>query len=245
MRGSRGVLHNLGVLTAAQVVAQLLNLAALVFLARYLGDHWFGVVQVGVAFSAYALITAEWGLMSLGIREVARLDGPEQVRAYAASHQGLLTVLAVAVLVVGVLVLPLFPFYAEDHAIFLIYLALVVPQIWYQEWVGIGLERMSWVGAARSTSSLLYALLVLVALGPLASMQIWPAARWVPLLYLASFFLGNLVLVAGVRRWLGGLVWPTWRGAADWQRRLTETGSIGASIVTMRVLMNGDLILLA
>ena len=71
-----------------------------------------------------------------------------------------------------------------------------------------------------------------------------PAWRWVPAIYLASFFLGNLTLVLPVRRWLGGTVHPSFRGVSDWGRRLGQTGPIGASIVTMRVLMNGDMIML-
>lgn len=244
MRGSRGVLQNLGILTVAQTAAQLLNLVALVFLARYLGDRWFGVVQVGVAVSAYALITAEWGLMSLGIREIARFDQPAQVRRYSRGHQGLMAVLAVVVLVAGVLVLPLFPFFAEDRILFLLYLGLVIPQVWNHEWIGIGLERMSWVGTARTFASLIYAGGVLLLLRDLDGCLGWPAWRWVPAIYLASFFLGNLILVFPVRHWLQGLVFPSLDGAADWGRRLGQTGPIGASIVTMRVLMNGDMIML-
>jgi len=244
MRGSRGVMHNLGVLTMAQVAAQLLNLWALVYLARYLGEHWFGVVQVGVAFSAYALITAEWGLFSLGIREVARFDEPGQVLAYARAHQGLLAILAGIVLLAGVAILPLFPFYAQDKVIFLLYLALVVPQVWNQEWLGLGLEQMSWVGAARTTASLVNALLILLLLRHLDGFAGWHVWRWVPAIFLFSFTAGNLVLVFPVRSWLGGLAYPVLRAAGDWKRRLGETAPIGASIVTMRVLMNGDMILL-
>ena len=36
MRGTRGIVHNLGILTAAQIAAQLLNLWALVYLAIWL-----------------------------------------------------------------------------------------------------------------------------------------------------------------------------------------------------------------
>ena len=54
-----GLLHNLGVLTVAQILSQLLNLAALVFLARTLGDRDFGLVQVGVAVAGYAMILAQ------------------------------------------------------------------------------------------------------------------------------------------------------------------------------------------
>ncbi|MFH1841698.1 MAG: oligosaccharide flippase family protein [bacterium] len=59
MRSEKGILHNIGVLTLAQIVAQLLNVAALVYLARLVGSHWFGVLQIGVSISAYALIIAE------------------------------------------------------------------------------------------------------------------------------------------------------------------------------------------
>ena len=125
-----GLLHNLGVLTVAQVLAQLLNLAALVFLARTLGDRDFGLVQVGVAVSGYAMILAQGGLLSLGIREVARVEAPQLIRAYVCTQQGLLAVLAAAVLVGGAVVLPLFPFYREDPTLYLLYLAAVVPQVW-------------------------------------------------------------------------------------------------------------------
>jgi len=244
MRGSRGVLHNLSVLTIGTFAAQLLNLAALVYLARLLGDHWFGVVQVGVAVSAYALITAEWGLMSLGIREIARLDNPAEVRDYVRLHQGLLAVLAFAVLAVGLAILPLFPFYRQDPALFLLYLSLVIPQIFMGEWVGIGVERMSWVGAAKTAASLSYAVLVLVFLRHLDGLAGWPTWRWIPALYLFSFVAGNLVVAMPVARWLGGPFLPRFGHLAEWRRRLTETAPIGASIVTMRVLMNGDLVLL-
>lgn len=244
MRGNRGVLQNLGILTVAQIAAQLLNLVALVFLARHLGDHWFGVVQVGVAVSAYALITAEWGLMSLGIREIARFNEPADVRLYARSHQGLLAVLALIVVAAGVLLLPVFPFYGQDRILFLLYLGLVIPQIWNHEWIGIGLERMTWVGASRTVASLVYAAGVLLFVPRLDGWIGWPAWRWVPAIYLLAFILGNLVLVFPVRNWLGGLVYPSKGSTKEWVRRMVQAAPIGASIVTMRVLMNGDMIML-
>ncbi len=244
MRGQAGIVRNLGVLTIAQVAAQALNLAALVYLARVLGDRWFGVVQVGVAVSAYALITAEWGLMSLGVRELARLDQPQAVRSYAGVHQGILAALALVVLALGLLVLPLFRFYAEDPWLFVLYLALVVPQVFALEWIAIGMERMSWVGISRTLGSAVYAGAVLLLLRPLDGAGGWPAWRWVPLFYLVSFAAGQLVLALPVRSWLGGFVLPRRGTRGEWRRRLHEASPIGASVVTMRVLMNGDLVLL-
>jgi len=244
MRESRGVLHDLTWLTAAQIAAQLLNVAVLIYLARALGSHWFGVVQVGVAVAAYALITAEWGLMSLGIREVARLDRITAVHYYARIHMGLLLILAFIVFAAGLLVLPRLSFYANDPWVFIFYLAAVMPQVYMQDWIGVGLERMTWVAVTKTSRSLIYAALILLLLGHLAAVSNWPLHRWVPVIFLLSFSGSDLVMAAAVTRWLGRPVWPTFDAWSEWRRRLKETGAIGASIMTMRMLWNIDIILL-
>ena len=45
MRGQKGIFHNLSILTAGQIVAQLTNVAALVFLAGHLGHEFLGLGQ--------------------------------------------------------------------------------------------------------------------------------------------------------------------------------------------------------
>ena len=80
-------------LTAAQVATMLLNLAALVYSRNVLGAYWFGALQFGVAFSAYALVIAEWGLATLGVREVSRLETVAAVRRYVSEHLGLMAAL--------------------------------------------------------------------------------------------------------------------------------------------------------
>ena len=164
MGGSRALLRDIGVLTVAQVGAQLLNVVALVVIARQVGDHWFGVLQLGVAVSMYALIAAEWGLFSLGVRAVSRLSGAAAVRDYVRGHAGLMHLLAFAVLAAGLLLTPLLPFFASDPVVFVLYLASVLPQAGMLAWVGIGLERMTWVGATKTARALFYALFVLLLL---------------------------------------------------------------------------------
>jgi O-antigen/teichoic acid export membrane protein len=217
---------------------------ALVYIARLVGSHWFGVLQLGVAFSAYALITAEWGMCTLGVREVARLQSTGAVLRYARAHMGLLGLMALVVLGGGILILPLFPFYKADAWVFLLYLAAVLPQFATLEWVGIGLERMTWVGVAKLSRSLIYVVLVLLLLQRLEGWGGWPAYRWVPVLFLVSFCGSVLIMACRVRSWLGGTVLPTYGGSREWRRRLSAAGPIGASQVTMRVLLNVDVILL-
>ena len=244
MHNRDGIVRNLGVLTGGQIVAQLLTLVALVFLARLLGSHWFGVVQIGVAFSAYALLTAEWGMRSLGIREVARLDRTAAVLRYAQIHQGMLCVQAIAVGAVGLILLPRLPFYHQDQTLFLLYLAMIVPQVFMQDWIGLGLERATWVGIARIGSSLVYALLILLALRPLADLTGWPPYRLVPALLIVAFIGGNILIFIPVTRWLGRPVWPRFAAPREWRRRWRETAPIGASTVTLRILFSIDIIVL-
>ncbi len=243
LRGRRGILHDLGILTLAQVAAQLLNVVALVYLARLVGAAWFGVLQVGVAFSAYALIAAEWGMWALGIREIARLDGRAEIRGYAAVHLGIMSGLAAVVLLGGLLLLPLLPAFDQDPWVLLLYLLAVVPQVMMLDWIGIGLERMTWVGIVKVCRSLFYAVLVLALLGRIDGWLGWPAHRWVPVMFLAGFVASNRIMASRVRRWLGGPVLPA-APRGQWRRRLVQATPIGAGNLTVRVVVGVDVILL-
>ncbi len=244
MGGSRALLRDIGVLTVAQVGAQLLNVVALVVIARQVGDHWFGVLQLGVAVSMYALIAAEWGLFSLGVRAVSRLSGAAAVRDYVRGHAGLMHLLAFAVLAAGLLLTPLLPFFASDPVVFVLYLASVLPQAGMLAWVGIGLERMTWVGVSKVVRSLLYAVGILLLLPRAEGLAGWPAHRWVPVVFLVSFLFSNVVMGLPVFRWLGGPFLPAlgrWRESG---RMLAETGAIGGGNLVRRVLLNIDIVML-
>lgn len=244
MRGTQGVLHNLSILTVGQIVSQLANMAALVYLADFLGPHDFGVVQIGVAFMSYVLITAEWGMMALGIREISRLEVPGDIFRYASQHCGIMTVQALVVLVAGVLVLPLLPFYKHDHLVFLLYLAHVLPQIYTQTWVAVGLERMKWVGISRIVRSLTYALLVFLAFPLLTRMGVVSPAPWVPIFYLVAVLVSNAAINFPLAHWFGRFIHPRIPPWPEFRRRLGQTSSIGANTVVLRILFNIDLILL-
>ena len=244
MRGRRGVLQNIGILTIGQVLGQLLSVVALVFLADHLGPRWFGVVQIGVTLMAYALIVGEWGMMSVGIREVARLDDIASVRAYVREHVGLMAVQAVALVGLGLLVLPRLPFYDEDPVVFLLYLVAVVPQVFLLHWVAVGLEHMTWVGAAKTSRPLIYAILVLTLLVPLERATGIAPQRLVPAFYLVALAGAGAVIAIPLVRWFGRYPWPRWPGRTEARRRWREATPIAASIAVLRVLMNVDVLVL-
>lgn len=242
--GQRAVLRNIGVLSLAQAVTMLLNVVALVHIARTVGETWFGVLQWGVAFSSYALIVAEWGLGTLAVREIARLDAATQVRRYAETHLGLLLALGGLVILLGGLVLPRFAMYRTDPAIALVYLATVVPFALSLDWVGIGLERLGTVSVVKTLRSLLYAAAVLALLRALDGTVGWAAPRWVPVFYWAAWLVSAGWMAWRARGWLGGWVRPRGGPLGEWRRRLGAAGPIGAGALTLRVLLNIDVILL-
>ncbi|HPF70783.1 MAG TPA: oligosaccharide flippase family protein [Candidatus Krumholzibacteria bacterium] len=244
MRSSRGLLHNLGILTVGQVVSQLLNVWALVYLAGRLGAHWFGAVQVGVAFMGYALVAAEGGLFALGVREVARLDAPGSVLRYARGQQGLLILQGAVVIALGLVLIPLLPIRRPDAWIPILYLLAIVPQLGQLDWLGLGLEKMSHVGALRIARSLVYALAVLGGLHLLGGLQGAEAARLVPVMWFAAMAASNLVVLVPARLWLGGWVRPGRPAPGEARRRWSAAAPIGASALVMRVLLNIDLLLL-
>ncbi len=244
LRSTNGVLYNLSILTVGQVVAQLANMAALIFLADYLGAHWFGIIQVGVAFMSYALITAEWGMMSLGIREVSRLEAPPAIAAYVSQHMTLLAIQAAATVGVGLLLLPRLPFYGHAPLIFTLYLATVVVQVYTQNWVAVGLEKMTWVGVSRMVRSLVYAFFVLVVLSRIGGFGGRPAAYWIPVFFLVAMACANLTVNVPVARWFGRFLHPGRISRREAVRRWRETGSIGANILVLRVLYNIDILML-
>lgn len=244
MQGRQGVLHNFSRLTVGYALAQLLNLWALVFLAGHLGSHWFGVVQLGVTFMAYALIIGDWGMTYLGIREVSRLDEGPAILLYARRHVGLIAVQALVVTAVLWFAIPHLRFTAGDPWVFRLYLGTVLLQVGTFAWILVGLERMTMVGAGRIAQSALYALGVLVLLGPLAAGEREAAARWVPAMFLGATVGSNLLLAITVRRRLGGTVWPTLPPPREAVRRWRETAPLGANVVVGRVLLNLDLLVL-
>ena len=244
MRGTRGLLQNLGILTLGQALGQILSVVALVFLADHLGVYWFGVVQIGVTFMAYALIVGEWGMMSVGIREVARLDDIGSVRRYVREHVGLMGVQALVLVGLGLWLLPYLPFHREDPLVFTLYLLSVVPQVFLLHWVAVGLEHMTWVGAAKTVRPLVYALLVLTLLVPLERATGIAPQHLVPVFYLVALVAGCVVIGVPLVRWFGSYPLPAWPGVTEARRRWGEATPIAASIVVLRVLMNIDLMMI-
>jgi O-antigen/teichoic acid export membrane protein len=238
-------LRSLSELGFGQVVAQALNLLTLVVMARVLGAYGFGIVQTGAVLSTYALLMAEMGLLPLGTREVARLSERADIAHYGRIHLGLLVCLATLSLVVGLLVLPLLPFYSRAPAVFVLYLLCVLPQALMVDWISTGMGNIRGTGLFWIVRSLVYAVLV-VAMLPRAQewLGVGPTVA-VPLFYLTGFLAADLVLWRFVHRLLGSSsLRPAWGPLPEWSRRLRSAIPIGSSMVVLRVVLNVDVLIL-
>ena len=243
MKPANRPLFSLSILGLGQAATQLLNFAALVVVARVLGREDFGLIQIGVTISAYALLAADAGLLSLGVRDVARLDDADRLRAYVQSQLGLLLVLALAVLGLGLILLPLTPFQAQDPWLFVLYLAFVLPQAGLLEWVTAGRQRLGWTSVYWVGRSAIYALLIFLFLPRLA--ETTPHARiFVPAFYLVAFVGIDLVLLGPARGLLGGWPRPRLGPWPQWRHRLREAVPFGAALLGMRWVLTMDVFLL-
>lgn len=243
---ARGLGRDLAVLAAGQGAAQLLNMAALVVAARVLGDHWFGVVQVAGAVGAYALLTAEWGLFSLGVRDLARLAPGDAAgaRALVARRRGQMLLLAVAVGALGWAVLPRLAVARLDPRIFLLYLAAVLPQALMTDWVALGLRRPAWAASARTVRSLVAALLVGLLLIGSERVLGMPPQLWVPTAWLLGFAAGDAVAAVGAARLAVGVFATRLPRPAELKTDLAAGAPIAGANLVRRVLYNIDLVLL-
>ena len=186
--GKQAVVRNLGLLGFAQVTAQALNLAALVFLAPPSGRR--------------RLRAGPGGGGRLRLRHDHRRVGPffpgcpryralaPVPRTFSLTHAASKDCFAPGdcVLVAGVVSTPPgFHSTSWTRPCSGSTCSLIVPQVLMQEWIATGLERMAWVGPGQDSASLIYADGRGAGDPSPGRGDGWPAARWIPLLYLLSY----------------------------------------------------------
>ncbi|MAH32902.1 hypothetical protein CL615_00765 [archaeon] len=72
MNTARRITANFLSLIGSEIISKLIQLAVFIFLARSLGKEEFGVFSFGIAFALLIVIIADFGLITLLIREISR-----------------------------------------------------------------------------------------------------------------------------------------------------------------------------
>ncbi len=134
--------------------SRLLTLIANVYIARTLGPANFGVVFLGLTVLSYALQSGDFGLATLGTREMAK---PDSEREFSSGDiHSLRTLLGIAAAVIAAIVV----FFVIDEPIkqqvSWIFLLAVLPSFWQLEWYYQGVQRYGVVAVIRYLFGLSY-----------------------------------------------------------------------------------------
>ena len=242
--GGRRAWRDVGVLIAGQGLTQLLNLTALAVVARSLGVAQFGLVQVAIVISGYAMVSAEAGLFTLGVRDLARCQDRAARRRLVDERLGLLLALAAAAVVVCGLLLLASPWRTDDPVLLGIYLLAVIPQAVMLDWAALGLGATLGAGAARVSRAAVYTLLVATVWTASDGWLGQPARRWLGVVFLLSLAGGNLVAWLVVRSRLARSPRGVSPRRGPWRGILSASVPVGVANIIRRVLYGADLLML-
>ena len=156
---ARKFLANYTILVAGELLGRLLAFWAMVHIAGVLGKNLFGTLSFATALTAYFELIARQGLDTYGIRAVAR--EPSQTRRYAETLLGLRLITSViAFLALGVAVWCL----AKPNELKILILLsglMFFTSGLSTQWIFQAIEEMKYAAAARTGSTLIFALFVL------------------------------------------------------------------------------------
>lgn len=201
------VLRNLLSLSTAEGATRLLSLVTAAYLARVVGPAGYGIWGFAVSITAYFLIAVNFGLETLGTREVAR--DPEATRRYVnqiVSARIVNALLAYSAYAAVVLLL-LDPEPAHRAVLLIVGLGLFVQSL-NLEWVYRGNQRMGVIALRRLlTSAVNLAGVLLLVHGPddlVLAAVVTVAANLVNILWLLGFYVRD---IAAMRPGTDGVFW--------------------------------------
>ncbi|HDQ99300.1 MAG TPA: flippase [candidate division WOR-3 bacterium] len=227
--------RNAGFLFVGELATRALGFAVTAVLTRRLGLDAFGQIAFGLSITAYGIMMTKAGLLTIGIRSIAR--EPQEAGMLAGrvlTLRLLLAGLAFAGIVVFALLLPR-P--AEVRWLLVLFAFGVFAQAIALEWVFTGEERMHHIAGAHILTNGVYFLLVFVFVGGPAQLLFVPAAFVVATLAGAAYLLANHSRRHGLPR----LAWePTvWRGLA------VQALPVGLASILTQLHVNAPIVALA
>lgn len=136
-------------LAAGDLGGRVLQFLSVIYLARVLTDTRYGLVAYALTLQAYLLMAVDFGLPTIGIRQLAQRrnsEDPEPLVARIVNIRGLIAICAFLLSALFVFALAGSP---EVRWVMIGTFAYVFCQFLNFDWVFQGFERMFYVGAAR------------------------------------------------------------------------------------------------
>lgn len=227
--------RNAGFLFIGELATRALGFGVTAVLARRLGLDAFGQVAFGMSIMAYGVMATKAGLLTIGIRNVARQ--PEETGLLTGrilTLRLLLAGLAIAGIVVFALVLPR-P--AEVRWLLALFALGVLAQSVALEWVFTGEERMHHIAAGHILTNAIYFLLVLLFVTGPAQLLVVPAAFVAATLAGAGYLYLNHSRRHGPPR----LSWDP----SAWRGLIVQALPVGLASVLTQLYVNAPVVTLA
>ncbi len=190
MNALRRIVKNFLSLSIAQLILRLISLSVTVYLARILAPANFGKIGFAQAIVAYFMLIPNLGLMTLGIREVAR--NKDDINIYASNIVTLRLILAF--LSFGLLLVFVYIIDKPTEIKYLItfYGFVLFSYALLTEWLFQGIERMEFIGISRVLGMLFYAAAVFILVKSPGQLLLipcfWFLGSFIPVVFLIYVF---------------------------------------------------------
>jgi O-antigen/teichoic acid export membrane protein len=138
-----GVLRSFSWLGAGVLLSRLLQFVTIVYLTRVLGDAAFGRFAFATAFVWYGVIGVDFGLGTIGTREVARR--PDRLPPLARSIIALRLLVFAAEMILLLCVLSALRVDLQTHRLFVYSFLSLLAYAINPDWIFRGIERMQYV----------------------------------------------------------------------------------------------------
>lgn len=158
-----------------------------IYLTRVLGAEGFGLVTVAMAYLGYAVFFADFGLFTIGTREVAK-QNRERVFSVLVIFKARIT-MAISVFVIAWFALPLLISNSEQLSLTRGYIFALLVHAFLMEWYFNGKQKYYITSISRILSTGIYVIGAILLVKTSADLQ------KLPIFYVIGFFISTILLL--------------------------------------------------
>jgi len=230
----RKVIKNFLSLSIAQFISRFISFLVIIYLARILAPINFGKIGFAQAIVAYFMLIPNLGLITLGIREVAR--DKNKINIYASNIITLRLILAFFSFGLLLVFVNLIHKSIEIKYLITFYGLTLFSYALLVEWLFQGIERMEFIGISRVLAMLFYGISIFILVkspGQLLLIPcLWFLGNFIPVVFLIYIFtkhFGKISLKFDF---------------SFWKNLLRHALPMGAASIMIQIYYNFDIVML-
>jgi len=230
----RKMIKNFLSLSLAQLILHFVSFLVTMYLARLLAPANFGKIGFAQAVVAYFMLIPNLGLITLGVREIAR--NKDDINIYASNIVTLRLILAFLSFGLLLIFINLINKPMEIKYLITFYGLVLFSYALLTEWLFQGIERMEFIGISRILAMLFYGVSVFILVknpGQLLLIPfLWFLGNCIPVLFLIYIFtrqFGKINLRFNF---------------SFWKNLLRQALPMGAAWIMLQIYYNFDMVML-